>query len=55
MKPKSPKLPKRIWADYDPTYPASGRWSFYRAKADQRSNRPDLKPICLKVVKVELT
>jgi hypothetical protein len=46
----TPRLPKRIWADCDPDQPASNRWAFYRTKADQRSNRPDLKPIPLRVV-----
>lgn len=41
--------PEYIWADYDPYVPKSSRWAFYRSKADQRSNIPDLKPIKLRV------
>lgn len=36
-----------IWADYDPHADRAHRWAFYTTKADQRSNRPDLKPIKL--------
>jgi hypothetical protein len=49
-KTKTPKPPKVIWADYDPTYPKVSKWGFYVTKNDQRRNRPDLKPIKLKVV-----
>lgn len=48
---KQPKLPKQIWADFDPSYEPHLRWSFYRSKADQRGNRPDLKPIRLRVTR----
>lgn len=45
-----PKLPPHIWADYDPhAGHASARWAFYTSKADQRSNRPDLQPLKIKV------
>ena len=47
--PMKPKLPKQIWADYDPDYQPNLRWSFYRTKDEQRGNRPDLKPIRLRV------
>ena len=50
MKSKTPKPPKHIWADYDGSYPKDSRWTFYGTRAAQRSNRPDLKPIKLKVV-----
>ena len=40
-----PKPPKYIYADYE-----DGTWAFYWTKREQRSNRPDLKPIKLKVV-----
>lgn len=50
MKPKTPKPPKHIWADYNPYYPKSCRWTFYQTKADQRHFSPELKPIKLKVV-----
>jgi hypothetical protein len=49
MKGKTPKPPMFIWADYDGKYPRNSRWSFYATKADQRSNRPDLKPIKLTI------
>jgi hypothetical protein len=42
-------LPKFIWADYDKSAERSVRWSFYRTRAEQRGNRPDLKPIKLRV------
>lgn len=41
---RQPKPPKFIWADY-----ADRQWAFYRSRRDQRSNRPDLKPVRLKV------
>jgi hypothetical protein len=47
MKTKNP--PAFIWADYDPHANRTVRWAFYNTKADQRSNRPDLKPIKLAV------
>jgi len=45
-----PSLPSHMWADFDPDAPGSKRWAFYRTKADQRSNRPDLPPIRVRVV-----
>lgn len=36
-----------VWADYDPAAPRGSKWAFYTTKAEQRSNRPDLKPIKL--------
>lgn len=50
MRSKTPKPPKHIWADYDASYPKDSRWTFYRAKADQRANRPDLKPIKFRLI-----
>ncbi len=50
MKPKTPKPPKFIWADYDPSYPRELRWQVYTRKQDQRSTRPELKPIKLRVM-----
>jgi hypothetical protein len=50
MKSTKPKLPKYIWADYDPEYPRDVRWSFYRTRSEQRGNRPDLKAIKLRIV-----
>lgn len=41
--------PQYIWADCDPDAPMSVRWAFYRSKADQRGNRPDLEAIKLRV------
>ena len=41
MKSAKPKLPKYIWADYDPEYPRDVRWSFYRTLSEQRGNRPE--------------
>lgn len=41
---RHPKPPKFIWADF-----ADRQWAFYTSRRDQRSNRPDLKPIRLKV------
>lgn len=49
-KKRNPKLPKYIWADCDPDAPRSVRWAFYNTLADQRGNRPDLKPIKLRIV-----
>lgn len=43
-KRRHPKLPKFIWADY-----ADRQWAFYTFKRDQRSNRPDLKPIRVRI------
>jgi hypothetical protein len=37
------------WADWDPSYRGNNRLSIYQTKADQRGNRPDLKPIKVKV------
>ena len=42
-------IPEYIWADCDPSAAPSVRWAFYRSKADQRGNRPDLQPIRLRV------
>jgi hypothetical protein len=50
MKSAKPKLPKYIWADYDPEYPRDVRWSFYRTRSEQRGNRPDFKAIKLRIV-----
>ena len=52
MKTKNSKLqpPKYIWADCDPHAPRSVRWVFYNTLADQMGNRPDLKPIKLRIV-----
>ena len=50
MSSRLPKrLPRHVWADWDPTAPANIAWAFYRTKAEQRSNRPDLRPIRLEV------
>lgn len=37
------------WADYDPSYTGNNRLSIYATKADQRGNRPDLKPLKVRV------
>lgn len=47
---KRQKPPRYIWADCDPDAPRGSRWAFYNTLEDQRSNRPDLKPIKLRVV-----
>jgi len=39
------KPPRFIWADYDPKARRALRWAFYCTKAEQRANRPDLRPI----------
>jgi hypothetical protein len=49
-KKRNSKPPAYIWADCDPDAPRSVRWAFYNTLADQRSNRPDLKPIKLRIV-----
>lgn len=36
-----------LWADYDAAAPRGSKWAFYTTKAEQRSNRPDLKPLKL--------
>lgn len=48
-KPKKVTPPKFVWADCDPEASPSIRWAFYRSKAEQRGNRPDLKPIRFKI------
>lgn len=51
MKPKRP-FPRLMWADHDPSckhMPVA----IYSTKAEQRSNRPDLKPIRVKVIAVK--
>lgn len=40
------------WADFDPEYPADVQYSLYHTKADQRDNRPDLKPIRVALVAI---
>lgn len=52
MKAKKSNLqpPKYIWADCDPEAPRSVRLAFYNTLDDQRGNRPDLKPIKLRIV-----
>lgn len=52
MKTKKRNLtpPKYVWADCDPDAPRDVRWALYRTLADQRSNRPDLKAIKLRIV-----
>ena len=37
------------WADWDPTYTGNNRLSVYDTKEDQRGNRPDLKPLKVRV------
>ena len=36
-----------LWADYDRKAKGRNKWAFYTTKAEQRANRPDLKPIKL--------
>lgn len=48
-KTKLPKPPKFIWADFDPEAAKAVRWVFYTTRADQRSNRPDLEPIKVRI------
>lgn len=43
-KRRHPEPPKFIWADY-----ADRQWAFYTSKRDQRRNRPDLKPIRVRI------
>lgn len=43
---------KLAWVDYDPSYPADVRYTLYHTKADQRDNRPDLKPIRVAIVAI---
>lgn len=45
------KVPRHIWADYDPHAHRSVRWAYYHTKAEQRENRPDLRPIKLRIVR----
>lgn len=49
------KTPKHIYADYDPNYKGGERWQFYATKAEQRENRPDLKPFKVRLGKVRPT
>lgn len=44
-----PSPPKFIWSDYDPMCSKGNRWAYYQTWEDQRANRPDLKPIRLRV------
>lgn len=41
--------PRQMWADYDPEYKTDSL-VIYETKGDQRSNRPDLKPIPVLVI-----
>lgn len=41
---KKPAFPRIMWADYDPTDKRTPV-AVYKTRADQRGNRPDLKPI----------
>jgi hypothetical protein len=38
------------WADFDPCAPAGIRWAYYRSKAEQRANRPDLPAIRVRII-----
>lgn len=49
----NPKLPPFIYADYDPIAPRAVRWSFYNTKSEQRSNRPDLKAIKVRLARAK--
>lgn len=42
-------FPRFMWADFDPLAHRSERVVIYSTKADQRANRPDLKPIRVRV------
>lgn len=46
----APSSPLLRWADYDSEYKGNNRFQVYATKADQRGNRPDLKPIPVLVV-----
>lgn len=48
---KKDGLPALMWADFDPHAARSVRLAVYSTKADQRSNRPDLKPIRVRVTR----
>lgn len=50
---KAALLPRIMWADCDPTYPRSVQVSTYGTKADQRGNRPDLKPHRVAVIALD--
>jgi hypothetical protein len=47
MKRRKP-FPRLMWADYDPT-DRQTPVAIYTTKAEQRDNRPDLKPIRVRV------
>lgn len=42
-----------LWADYDPHAQRGQKWATYATRADQRSQRPDLKPIRVALVPVQ--
>jgi hypothetical protein len=50
---QQPGFPRLMWADYDPDYSNANRVAMYGSKADQRGNRPDLKPIRVLVVALD--
>jgi hypothetical protein len=43
---------KLAWVDHDPKYPADVQYELYHTRADQRDNRPDLKPIRVALVAI---
>jgi hypothetical protein len=43
---------KLAWVDFDPSYPVDVRYELYHTKAEQRDNRPDLKPIRVALVAI---
>lgn len=45
--------PEWRWADYDPMANPAQRLQVYDSRADQRGNRPDLKPFRVAIVPVE--
>jgi hypothetical protein len=60
MPKKSPvpplPFPRLMWADFDPSYTRpDARVVLYSTKAEQRANRPDLRPIRVAVIDVTNT
>ncbi len=49
---KREALPRIMWADVDPEYVGATAVSIYGTKADQRGNRPDLKPVPVVVIEL---
>ncbi len=48
----SRRFPRLMWADYDAAAPRGLKVAIYTTRAEQRGNRPDLRPIRVRVEEV---